>query len=353
MGELLIGSQEKPFAGQALITLFGMKQDEHIIYQNAIEAGNKILANTALISMWGQPRTARTRLLKTVFTNDQSITVEAGLDWKVNDTIALPSTTMNWYELDTAQITSYDNVTGVVMLNKRMSYYHWGAPVSTAGQYNGIDMRGEVMLLSRNIKIRGNDTDAWGCQIVTSDWVEGNLEQRIGQTYMDNVEIFNCSQYDTMKGAIRFEGAKLGYSRVSNSAIHHGLGIAGYVTDSENVELVNNNVYTFSRFGLVITTSKNITFDGNWVSGIHNRGLKVKSGGDTQGVILVCALNAGDKCEDISIVNNIVSSLSPSNVDSAGYSAPAHECGNYNTAIFRDNIAHSIHGYGAIIYRNF
>jgi len=170
---------------------------------------------------------------------------------------------------------------------------------------------------------------------------------------MDNVEIFNCSQYDTMKGAIRFEGAKLGYSRVSNSAIHHGLGIAGYVTDSENVELVNNNVYTFSRFGLVITNSKNITFDGNWVSGIHNRGLKVKSGGDTQGVILVCALNAGDKCEDISIVNNIVSSLSPSNVDSAGYSAPAHECGNYNTAIFRDNIAHSIHGYGAIIYRNF
>jgi len=41
-------------------------------------------------------------------------------------------------------------------------------------------MRGEVMLLSRNIKIKGNDTDAWGCQIVTSDFVEGNLEQRIG-----------------------------------------------------------------------------------------------------------------------------------------------------------------------------
>ena len=56
MGELLIGSQEVPFAGQALITLYGMKQDEHIIYENAIEAGNKILANTALISMWGQPR---------------------------------------------------------------------------------------------------------------------------------------------------------------------------------------------------------------------------------------------------------------------------------------------------------
>jgi len=47
-----------------------------------------------------------------------------------------------------------------------------------------------------------------------------------------------------------------------------------------------------------------------------------------------------------------VSSLSPSEVDSAGFSAPGHECGNYNTAVFRDNIAHSINGYGAIIYRN-
>ena len=193
MGELLIGSQDQPFAGQALITLFGMKQDQHIVYENAIEAGNKILANTALISMWGQQRGSRTRLFKTVMPNDQNITVETGLDWRANDKIALPSTTMNWYELDTATVTSYNSETGVASLDRKLSYYHWGFTTSTASQYNGVDMRGEVMLLSRNIKIRGNDTDAWGCQIVTSDFVEGNLEQRIGRTYMDNVEIYNCS----------------------------------------------------------------------------------------------------------------------------------------------------------------
>jgi hypothetical protein len=47
-----------------------------------------------------------------------------------------------------------------------------------------------------------------------------------------------------------------------------------------------------------------------------------------------------------------VSSLASSTVDSAGFSVPGHQCGNYNTAVFRDNIAHSINGYGAIIYRN-
>ena len=86
-------------------------------------------------------------------------------------------------------------------------------------------MRGEVVLLSRNIIIAGDDADAWGCQIVTSDFIEGNLEARYGSTRMDNVEIYNCSQYDTYKAALRFEGVQATSSIVSNSAIHHGLGV--------------------------------------------------------------------------------------------------------------------------------
>lgn len=101
------------------------------------------------------------------------------------------------------------------------------------------------MLLTRNIKIKGNDTDAWGCQIVTSDFQEGNNELRVGETYIDNVEIHNCSQYDTYKAAIRFEGSKLGKSKISNSAIHHGLGMAIDIEFSENIELVSNNVFNF------------------------------------------------------------------------------------------------------------
>ena len=54
-------------------------------------------------------------------------------------------------------------------------------------------MRGEVMLLTRNVRIVGNDTEAWGCQVVTSDFIEGNGEKRYGKTVLDNVEIYNCS----------------------------------------------------------------------------------------------------------------------------------------------------------------
>jgi hypothetical protein len=81
---------------------------------------------------------------------------------------------MIWYERDWVKIKSYDNATGIITLQTPLNNYHWGAPVSTASQYSGIDMRGEVSLLTRNIKIKGNDTESWGCQIVTSDFIEAN-----------------------------------------------------------------------------------------------------------------------------------------------------------------------------------
>ena len=38
-------------------------------------------------------------------------------------------------------------------------------------------MRGEVVLLSRNVRVVGNDTGTWGGQIVTSDTIDnaGNI----------------------------------------------------------------------------------------------------------------------------------------------------------------------------------
>ena len=53
MGELFIGNATQPYIGQAQITLYGMKEDQHIVYDNAVEAGNKVLANTALLSFYG------------------------------------------------------------------------------------------------------------------------------------------------------------------------------------------------------------------------------------------------------------------------------------------------------------
>ena len=100
MGELLIGNATQPYLGQAQITLYGMKEDQHIVYDNAVEAGNKILANTALLSIYGEPRKTRSRLLNSAFKGNLTVKVEAGLGWRVNETIAFAATALSYEEND-------------------------------------------------------------------------------------------------------------------------------------------------------------------------------------------------------------------------------------------------------------
>ncbi len=106
---------------------------------------------------------------------------------------------------------------------------------------------------------------------------------------MTNVEIYNCSQYDTYKAALRFEEAKLGESKIINSSIHHGLGFAINVEFSNNILFRGNNIYNFVKYGVNIMTSKNISIDNNWVTGIYGRDITSKSLKDDNGAILACA----------------------------------------------------------------
>lgn len=62
---------------------------------------------------------------------------------------------MRFNDTDYAKITSYDSATGVVVLDRPLTAYHYGAAASTAANYNGVDMRGEVYMFTRNVLISG------------------------------------------------------------------------------------------------------------------------------------------------------------------------------------------------------
>lgn len=86
-----------------------------------------------------------------------------GLDWRAGDEIAFPPSTLRFNDTDYAKIVSYNSATGEVILDRKLLAYHYGAATSTAAQYNGVDIRNEVYMFSRNVKISGQDVEAWGC----------------------------------------------------------------------------------------------------------------------------------------------------------------------------------------------
>jgi hypothetical protein len=81
-------------------------------------------------------------------------------------------TSYEWNAWDEAFVVSYDAVTGAVQVDHPLDYYHFGREQSTGDLYNGLDMRGEVILLTRNVKIQGEDIESWGGQIVAGFMIE-------------------------------------------------------------------------------------------------------------------------------------------------------------------------------------
>ena len=115
-GELLIGSEEKPFTGQATVMLHGGPNDNVIDFSPSVEAGNKVLTITGLAHFYGRDRSesARTRLLATSRAGDDSATVEKGLDWQTGDKIVLLPTATQADHFDYMSVKSYNAATGVV-----------------------------------------------------------------------------------------------------------------------------------------------------------------------------------------------------------------------------------------------
>ena len=69
---------------------------------------------------------------------------------------------------------SYNIGTGEIVLTSPMLYYHYGDYDTTASRYDGGDIRAEVILLSRNVRVVGTDEDAWGATILAADAIQDN-----------------------------------------------------------------------------------------------------------------------------------------------------------------------------------
>jgi len=166
-GELNIGTKTHPYKKNCTIELVGDFDSRAIVYDNAIEAGNKLIANINKMRMFGKKRTKNmVRLLKPANAGDTIITVEKDLDLVPGDRIALLPTSFGSQDSDDCHVVAYDKLSGNIKISRDrpahdgrpgLLFYHFGAAESTGKDYSGIDMRGEVVVLSRNIRIIGGD----------------------------------------------------------------------------------------------------------------------------------------------------------------------------------------------------
>lgn len=157
-GELLIGLEEEPYMNNAKITLHGERHEQTVIMSGSVTTGNKLLFNTGLVSFHGKPRSRESRLRTSIYKGRTETMVSVDLDWVKGDQLYFAPTNHQWTHSEYKTIVSYDKITGLLAVDSAFEFYHFGQDVSTAADYNNIDTRGEVRLLTRNVKVVGHDS---------------------------------------------------------------------------------------------------------------------------------------------------------------------------------------------------
>ena len=350
-GELLIGSATTPFSQTAIVETLGHTESDTLTLMGTVKAGNKVLVSSNRIEMYGKARHRMTRMTASADAGADTITVDAtDLDWVVGDEIFLATSTINNTHSEYRTISAID--AGTITLDKPLAFYHYGAAASTATDYNGVDIRNEVILLTRNVKVRGEAADAWPGHVLVTDIIETDATMREGYLIADHVEFSNLSQKDVGKGGIRWEGA-LGssstYSKVSNCALHSGQDWGLSLIESNNIEVIDSAFVGWRAIGVRIDKTQNVTFTGNFVGDVKPR--KIDFTGMT--IDKEACVAYGSYMDNKKGVSNIGTKFS-NNIAAgcafAGFIAPGYyTCGDGGEN-FKNNIAHSSNMVGLYAY---
>jgi cell surface hyaluronidase len=226
-GRLEVGLPAKPYTHNAVITLTG-KQGEDIMGM-----GNKFIGVMGgTLSLIGEERVVWTKLAKTAQKGDQTITLLDTVDWQAGDTIVVAPTDFDYRQAETFTVKSVVGET--VTLNSTINYLHYGE----TQLYNGvtIDQRAEVGLLSRNIRIQGDEASE-------ASGYGGHVMLMSGQALIDSSEFLRMGQAGQM-GRYPVHWHRLGDEArgqyLRNSSIHNGFNRCVTIHASNGVKVQNN-----------------------------------------------------------------------------------------------------------------
>ena len=254
-GELDIGSEARPHTRNATITLTDKVKDENI---NTMGDRGIMLLNGAL-SLHGDRKNSWTKLSATAKAGAARIQVLDASGWRKGDVIVLASTDYNPRQAEERTITAISG--NALTLDRPLEYMHFGRMT------DGVDERGEVGLLTRNIKIQASE-DA------EKTYFGGHIMAMAGsRMYVSGVELNRMGQnMHLARYPIHWhlDGDADG-QYIENASIHDTYSRCVTVHGTNNL-LVKNNV-TYNTVGHCFFLEDGIEH-GNQL--IHNLAIQTK-----------------------------------------------------------------------------
>src|SRR5580658_3318086 len=185
-GELEIGTEAKPHTHQATITLTDNVKDEDFGGLGGNDRSDRgIMLMGGTLNLHGDRTNSWTKLSSTANAGATSIQVLNAAGWRVGDEIVLASTDFDPRQAERRHIAAiHANTNGgnTITLDKKLDYMHFGKITFD------VDERGEVGMLSRNIKLQASadaEQSFYGGHVMamvgSKMFVEGVEFNRMGQ----------------------------------------------------------------------------------------------------------------------------------------------------------------------------
>src|SRR5271156_6594792 len=149
-GELEIGTEAKPHTRKATITLTDNVKDEDMsgVGGTNDRSDRGIMMMGGTLNLHGNRTNSWTKLSKTAEAGSNSIEVLNAAQWRVGDVIVLASTDFDPHQAERRTIAAIRG--NRITLDKKLDYMHFGKITFD------VDERGEVGLLTRNIKLQAS-----------------------------------------------------------------------------------------------------------------------------------------------------------------------------------------------------
>src|SRR3984957_179501 len=184
-GELEIGTEAKPHTRQATITLTDNVKNEDFGGLGGNDRSDRgIMLMGGILNLHGLEKNTCTKLAKTAEAGSNSIEVLNAAGWRAGEEIVLASTDFDPRQAERRTISALRGNT--ITLDRKLDYMHFGKITFD------VDERGEVGLLTRNIKLQAS-ADA------EQSFFGGHVMAMVGsQMFVEGVEFNRMGQNMTL-----------------------------------------------------------------------------------------------------------------------------------------------------------
>jgi cell surface hyaluronidase len=252
-----VGTSSNRFLQNFVLTLKGLSNEP------ALVMGSKVLGahNGGTLDIHGRDRIEWTRLGVNAAAGATSLTLIEPVDWVVGDSILVTSSRASWNEAETRTITAVSADMRTVSFTPGLTYLHSGSTITRTRSSDGKswtgDLRAEVGLLSRNVKIQGDaasETAGFGGHIMV---MNGGVTCCVtnGRSFIEGVELYRMGQKSAlgrypMHWHMVAEGGVGQYFR--DSVVRRSFNRAITIHGTESTLVENNFCYDHLGNGLFL-----------------------------------------------------------------------------------------------------